>query len=198
MGYQIPKFNVQLPQFGVLARGFTEDEVEKITFLEKLIEFDKGLVGFNKGEPNTEARNSDVSFLVPDENTHWVFQRLSETTSRVNYDLFMYNIEGIETIQYTIYSEDEEQFYDWHMDTQLAWTKYTRKISGVVMLSDPDEYEGGELEIINTGHPERSQVLKPPKGDIAFFASWMPHRVRPVTKGVRRTLVFWVEGPNTL
>lgn len=196
MGFPIQRYNVKLPLFGVWKEGFSEEEVEKIIFLEKLYEFSKGRVGHQEDQRvNEEARDSDVCFLVPDENTHWIFERLAQITPRVNYDLFLYDIEVIETIQFTRYSED--QYYDWHVDSHNIWLNYERKISGVVFLDGPEDYEGGELEIIHDGSPERAHLLKPAKGEIVFFDSKMPHRARPVTKGVRRTLVFWVQGKRT-
>jgi len=197
MTYPILRYNVQLPMHGVWKEGFTEEEVEKIVFLEKLMDFTKGRVGAqSKQKLDTTTRDSDVCFLTPDENAQWIFQRLADITPRVNYDLFLYDIEAIETIQFTRYTED--QFYDWHIDSHNVWLNYERKISGVVFLDDPEDYEGGELEIITDGSPDRSIKIKPGKGEIAFFASWMPHRALPVTKGTRRTLVFWVQGKRTI
>lgn len=197
MGFPIHRYNAQLNQHGVWKEGFTEEEVEKIVFLEKLMDFTKGRVGTeSKQQLDATTRDSDVCFLTPDENAHWIFERLANITPRVNYDLFLYDIETIETIQFTRYSED--QFYDWHIDSHNQWLNYERKISGVVFLDDPDSYEGGELEIIVDGSPDRSIKIKPNKGEIAFFASWMPHRALPVTKGTRRTLVFWVQGKRTI
>ena len=197
MGFPLLRYNVQLPMQGVWKDGFTEEEVDKIVFLEKLMDFTKGRVGVQaKQQLDTSTRDSDVCFLTPDENAHWVFDRLANITSRVNYDLFLYDIESIETIQFTRYTED--QFYDWHIDSHNVWLNYERKISGVVFLDDPDSYEGGELEIITDGSPDRSIKIKPNKGEIAYFASWMPHRALPVTKGTRRTLVFWVQGKRTI
>jgi len=197
MAFPIHRYNVQLPMHGVWKEGFTEEEVEKIVFLEKLMDFTKGRVGSQKQQQvDSATRDSDVCFLAPDENAHWIFERLANITSRVNYDLFLYDIESIETIQFTRYTED--QFYDWHIDSHNMWLNYERKISGVVFLDDPDSYEGGELEIIVDGSPDRSVKIKPNKGEIAFFASWMPHRALPVTKGTRRTLVFWVQGKRTI
>ena len=197
MGFPIQRYNVQLNLYGIWKEGFTEEEVEKIVFLEKLMDFTKGRVGAqSKQQLDTTTRDSDVSFLTPDENAHWIFERLATITPRVNYDLFLYDIEAIETIQFTRYTED--QFYDWHIDSHNVWLNYERKISGVVFLDDPDSYEGGELEIIVDGSPDRSIKIKPQKGEIAYFASWMPHRALPVTKGTRRTLVFWVQGKRTI
>ena len=62
------------------------------------------------------------------------------------------------------------------------------------MMSDPSEYEGGELEICINGNIDKPIKLKPEKGDIVFFASWMPHRVAPIISGTRKTLVTWVMG----
>ena len=197
MSFPIQRYNVQLSLHGVWKEGFTEEEVEKIVFLEKLMDFTKGRVGAqSKQQLDTTTRDSDVSFLTPDENAHWIFERLASITPRVNYDLFLYDIEAIETIQFTRYTEG--QFYDWHIDSHSVWLNYERKISGVVFLDDPDSYEGGELEIIVDGSPDRSIKIKPNKGEIAFFASWMPHRALPVTKGTRRTLVFWVQGKRII
>lgn len=193
MGYPLHKYIAELPQHGVWRDGFTAEEIEKIVFLEKIIVFQQGLVGTVQ-KPNKSTRNSDVAFLAPDEHGAWIFERLAKIIPKVNYDLFMFNIEGIESVQYTKYSSEEEQFYDWHVDCYREWRKYERKISGTMLLSDPDEYEGGELEIITDGSPDRAVKFKPNKGDITFFASNMPHKVHPVTKGTRRSLVFWVEG----
>lgn len=196
MAFPIYRYKKDLPQWGIWKSGFTEDEVEKIVYLERLLNFSKGLV--DGDNLNVKARNSDICFLQPDQNTMWIFQRLGDIIPIVNYDLFLYDIEAIETIQYTLYSETDNQFYDWHYDTHAYWLNYERKISGSVILSSPDEYEGGELEIIVDGSPDKAQLLKPEAGQIVFFASTMPHRVRPVTKGIRRTLVFWVQGKRTI
>jgi PKHD-type hydroxylase len=112
--------------------------------------------------------------------------------SRVNYDKFMENVRHIAPIQYTMYKK--EQHYNWHNDVIPYWSPYTRKISGVLMLSDPDEYEGGDLEIIVNGNPSQPEIIKLKKGEIVWFCPTFSHKVHPVTKGTRRTLVLWVEG----
>lgn len=189
----IRKYNAETPGFGIWNQGFTEDEVEKIIFLEKTLKFTKGQVG---GEQNVdmEARNSKVSFLPIDPNTDWIWQRLGQIVPKANYDLFMKDISAIEAIQYTIYDSKHEQFYDWHIDAHPHYNDMQRKISLSISLSDPDEYEGGDLEVINNGNPENSLKLRVNKGDIAFFDSMHPHKVHPVTKGKRKSLVAWVLG----
>ena len=193
MPYDVSKYHAPLECFIVADGVFTPEEIDKIIFLEDLQKFDKGQVGI--GGPlnsDTKVRDSDVSWLHVDENSQWIFDRLGWITSRVNFDHFMYNIRGIEAIQYTKYGPD--QHYTWHWDVEFGWQNYIRKISLVMLLTDPDEYEGGEFEIIRNGNLDDVCSFKPKKGDVVCFASWMPHRVAPVTSGTRKSLVAWVMG----
>jgi PKHD-type hydroxylase len=63
----------------------------------------------------------------------------------------------------------------------------------VLQLSDPDEYEGGNLEILSSREPT---VIEKKKGLVSVFPSYILHRVTPVTSGVRKTLVVWTTGPK--
>lgn len=190
------KYNSFLQCFAVMTSAFSEEEVDKIIFLEKLLQFNLGKVGMGDTEssiPNQEVRDSDVSFIAPDENSHWLFQRLSHIIPMANYDHFQYDIDGIEAVQYTKYGLN--QHYTWHTDCGAGhWMPQERKISVTIMLDGPDDYEGGELEVATGGNPDTPVSLKPNKGEAVFFASWMPHRVKPVISGTRRSLVVWVVG----
>jgi PKHD-type hydroxylase len=179
-------------KYGVMRSVFSPEEVEKILFLEKILDFKKASVG--SGEIN-EHRDSNVAFMTPDNNTSWIFDKLASVIPKVNYDLFNLDITRLPSLQYTKYDSLMEQHYDWHVDEFSVYNDFQRKISGVIILTGPDEYEGGELEVIMNGNPGASVMLKPAPGEIVFFASHMPHKVHPVTKGVRKSLVFWVEGP---
>jgi PKHD-type hydroxylase len=192
---QYLKYNRQLPQFKVIEKYYSEEEVDRIIDLEDLQEFSQGKVGTSKGELNTEARNSDISWLHPNPQSQWVFDKFGYLLGQVNHDAFMYDIDGFESFQYTKYNK--EQHYDWHFDVHTEYLLWERKISAVIILSDPKEYSGGELEVMNIGSPEKTYCQRPNKGDVIFFASWMPHRVRPVKKGLRRSLVAWVMGKRT-
>lgn len=192
MSFGFYKYNAPLERFAVWENGFTPEEVDKILYLESLQNFGKGVVGDQNAMPEKNIRDSEVAFIQPDQHSQWVFERLGLITSTVNYQQFMYDIEGVDSLQYTKYQID--QHYTWHWDVESGWQNYERKISFVMMLTGPEEYEGGEFEICNTGNFEATRVLKPKKGDIVFFASWMPHRVKSVTSGERKSLVGWVMG----
>ena len=92
-------------------------------------------------------------------------------------------------IQYSVYTEQEQGYYDWHVD---MGPHHARKLSLVCHLSDPSEYEGGELQINSSG-----RIIDTEKGigNVIIFPSYLLHRVTPVTRGVRKTLVLWVKGP---
>lgn len=188
---QIYKYAAPLQCFCVWTGGFTPEEIDQITFLEKLQTFEKGMTGAAKS-PNQKVRDSDIAWINPDQNSGWLFERAAGIISKANHDHFMYDIHGFDNFQYTRYGPD--QHYTWHWDLDFGWKDYERKISFVMMLSDPEDYEGGELEVCNNGNVEDTWVCKPNKGDVVLFASWMPHRVRPVISGERKSLVTWVMG----
>lgn len=164
---------------------------------------------------NKDKRNSQNAWIPT---SHWIGGFIWHYVQRANRENFLYDIRNIdgENIQFTRYGEGE--FYSWHNDAGLA-THYKpmsvgnrgndeqilqdfvnenceliRKLSVVVQLSHPDEYEGGNLQIIDeTG---RSYVAPRKRGTVIIFDSRAQHRVLKVTKGVRRSLVSWVVGPR--
>jgi len=192
MPYKFLKYNHNLNYFAIYNAGFNCEEVEIIKDLEELQTFKKAGVGSSNLPPTSDVRDSEVAWINHDNHSDWLFQRLSQITGKVNYDHFLYEIEGLDTIQYTKYSKD--QHYTWHWDLEFGWQEYERKISFTVCLSDPDEYTGGEFELCHNGNFEDTVKLKPQKGDIIYFASWMPHRVLPIVDGNRKSLVGWVMG----
>ena len=84
-------------------------------------------------------------------------------------------------------------FYDWHMDNDVVGKHQppVRKISMTLLLSDPSTFEGGELEFMQNG-----KTAKLKQGQAIFFASWLQHQVKPVTRGERKSLVMWFGGPS--
>ncbi|SVA53068.1 uncharacterized protein METZ01_LOCUS105922 [marine metagenome] len=81
-------------------------------------------------------------------------------------------------------------FYDWHTDTNLDMHKEppVRKLSMTLLLNDPSEFEGGDLQIANRS------LIPMKQGHATIFASFLQHTVTPVTRGVRRSLVMWFGG----
>ncbi len=200
MPYPVQRYIRILSRFCVASKAFSQEEVEKILDLEDLQKFQKGSVGYGgdaTGAVDKNARDSDVMWIMHDQHSDWLYQKFSQIVSAVNYDHFMYDIDGFENFQYTVYRSKDKQHYDWHIDSGNFYQTHERKISASLILTDPSKYEGGELECVINGRVNEPVVLKPQIGDIVFFDSRMPHRVAPVTSGIRKSLVCWVMGKNT-
>lgn len=174
--------------------AFNEEELNKIVELCELLEKTDAMVGGGeKGVVDHCLRKTTIGWLKNSQEHGWIYDRLAFVARSLNSQFYRFDLYGfVEDIQYTVYQDSDEGHYTWHMDIG-AENECTRKLSLVVQLSSPDEYEGGELEIMASSEPV--QVTKE-KGLICAFPSFILHRVTPVTKGTRRTLVIWIAGPD--
>ena len=165
----------------------TVDEIRKNLDTKELHD---AQVGDNGGEVNASKRRSKIFWLPKTDEFIELYKMFHELIGKCNADFYQFKLTEItEQIQYTVYNAEDQGYYDWHID--MGPNKARRKLSLVCQLSDPSEYEGGELQI-NTGNvivPEKE------KGTVILFPSYLLHRVTPVTKGTRRSLVLWIEGP---
>ena len=147
-------------------------------------------------------RNSDVVWL----NDRWIYNEIHPYIHQANKNAgWNFQWDWSESCQFTKYNLN--QYYDWHCD---SWDKVyktkgpdngkIRKLSMTCQLSDGSEYSGGELEFDfrNYDPPQRdeakhlrkaTEIL--PKGSIIVFPSFVWHKVKPVTKGIRYSLVAW-------
>lgn len=113
-----------------------------------------------------------------------------------NRNAFGFKVDYLADMQYTVYYGQSNDKYDWHIDTFWANpTSYDRKLSFILQLSDPSEYEGGDFQF-DPEIPQPDQSLLKQQGTILVFPSFIRHRVIPVTSGTRRSLVAWAEGPK--
>lgn len=146
------------------------------------------------GEGSTpyEIRSCNVSWWDYNEESSVYYDKLSHCVSCLNANHFGFDLTGFgEPLQLTSYDSSKQDHYTWHTDFRS--NKVSRKLSVVVQLSNPDEYEGGELEL-NTG--VATTKIERKRGLITVFPSWLLHRVTPVTKGKRQSLVVWTSGPE--
>ena len=195
MPWSLSKYNpgTDVDLFCGWSGGFTDDEIEQIRWMGNVGKFQSGTTG-RSTVADENVRKSSVMWIQGNKDTRWLFERLSNITSRVNHERFLYDIDEMSDLQYTRYGDDGDH-YTWHFDATTDRLEYRiRKISMVMGLNDPDEYEGGDFQIIKTGNIEKIETLRPAKGEIIFFSSMFPHRVTPVTKGTRETLVAWISG----
>ena len=142
------------------------------------------------GIVDTNTRTSHISW-IPFSKMPEMYRDIETTMKKVNGNHFGFDdVQITELAQYTEYPSGG--FYDWHMDSDInfAHEPTVRKISMTCLLSHESEFEGGELEI----EKEKNKV-KLVQGQAVFFASFIRHRVAPVTSGVRKSLVMWFGGP---
>ena len=150
-------------------------------------------------------RKSDLVWL----NDAWIYKEIQPFVHEANKEAgWNFDWDRSESCQFTKYKLN--QYYDWHCD---SWDKTydrgdpnhpehgkIRKLSMTCQLTDGSEYEGGELEFDFRNYDphmrEEAKHLRQakeilPKGSIIVFPSFVWHRVKPVTKGVRYSLVVW-------
>jgi len=138
---------------------------------------------------DTKTRTSHISWIP--------FNKMPEMYATIEHLMLSTNanhfgFEGMkitEPAQYTEYPEGG--FYDWHIDSDIIMTHEppVRKISMTLLLSPENEFEGGGLELM-----DENKVARPKQGHAIFFASFIRHRVVPIKRGVRKSLVMWFGG----
>lgn len=169
--------------------GFNTQELEWLQNIVNLYPYEEGSI-VGSTSTNLEVRNSRIKWLHYDERTNWLYEKLAKFSIEANDTIWGFKIHSIiDSLQYTEYLEGGGH-YDWHVDIGPAPINH-RKISIVVQLSSPEEYEGGDLEIWSGGQFKSIPKIK---GCVVLFPSFLLHRVTPVTKGFRKTLVLWIGG----
>lgn len=146
-------------------------------------------------------RKTDVKWIPED---HWIAGMITYYIEHINKKHFKYDISGISDnfYQYSVYKEGSH--YKWHADESRDLSYLTknpeekiRKLSFSLQLSDENDYDGGELcfrqDKDSEGSEESLQTKK--QGSLIVFDSRLEHCVKPVTRGVRHSLVGWYSGP---
>ena len=147
------------------------------------------------GGDNTDTRSSRIKWVPQNTQWWWLYEKLAnyavEANNIWNFDL----VTMPEQIQYTEYLASNDGKYEWHQDIGPGMGSL-RKVSITVQLSEPNEYEGGDLELYLGGSFEKPNIEKSPRkaGCVFIFPSYLMHRVAPVTKGTRKSFVLWLGG----
>lgn len=175
--------------------GLSLEELEKVDALGLANVVAAAQVGTGTGGAvRIKTRDCSVSWIPPNADSDWLFQKITQIMAALNHDYFGFDLWGfLDGLQYTVYDarDGTPEFYSWHTD-MTGKGRMTRKLSFVLQLSDPMDYEGGDLKIQGM----TSEVLVKERGIIHTFPSYMLHQVTPVTHGVRKSLVAWAVGPD--
>jgi len=168
----------------MFSKGISETIVDEIISIAgKTIEAST----FNDG--GDDVRKSRVAWVEDKK----ILNLLYDFVDMANRNVFNLHIYKKADIQFTEYLATEGGHYNWHHD--IDWNRndgLDRKLSVTVQLSSPDEYEGGDFLFNECQSPSQAKE----KGTVLIFPSYLQHKVNSVTKGVRRSLVAWFEGPK--
>ena len=127
--------------------AFNEQEILDIIRLGESLPFnDAGIVNSKDSTiVNTNTRISKTSWINLNNDNNWLYEKIAYLIREVNSDFYRFDVDGLyESFQYTIYESTNKSFYNWHTDIGVYGSRsITRKISMSLLLSDPNDYEGG-------------------------------------------------------
>jgi PKHD-type hydroxylase len=152
----------------------------------------------NSARVNSETRRSKIRFIQEYHyNYGFLFDILWKTARQANNDFFNFHLSKLNYIQLAEYNSSYKGEYKDHHD--VFWLNgdptYHRKLSCIIQLTDPNEYEGGDFELIDTSSKPDANDIKQ-QGTIIFFPSFFMHRAKPVTAGIRHSIAAWFDGPK--
>ena len=185
--FENSSWNFELDQVNFYAfwnNAFSKEECQTIINIAK----NKGLIkGKTRGE--SDVRDSKISWLYPIDDMDWVFRRVTDMALSLNERFFKFDLFGLnEGFQFTNYEAPSGK-YGKHVDRGINTP--VRKLSISIQLTDPEEYEGGELYLYEE---DKGILMDKSQGTLIMFPSYVLHEVTPLTKGTRNSLVSWVTG----
>lgn len=188
----IETFNI-LPTNNELVNYYFYKEcfLEDISTIENLVPENSLEEGNISGIIDKSYRSSHINWIEKNDASYDIYKKLIRFVKDANKNMWNFRLNSFtEDLQYSEYSSETNGHYDWHLDIGENQSS-TRKLSISIQLSDPEDYEGGELQFLTGRH---IRIAPKSKGTMILFPSYMLHRITPVTKGVRKSLVYWVHG----
>lgn len=177
--------------------AFTKEECDQIIAVGEAKFPHNATINVDDDNEIDNIRRSKVSWFNEND-IPWLYSKVEYISQQLNGKNYDFDLWGLnEDLQYTVYTEEDQGFYRWHQDAFTSIhnnidLRLPRKFSLTFQLSDPADYDGGDLKIHD------GNILTAPKeqGMAIAFPSWQLHCVTPVTRGIRRSLVVWVTGPR--
>ena len=183
--------------------AFSESFCDEIIELAKSQVFGKGNISTeSKEQYNSNLREANITWI----DEQWIYDKIIPWIEDANHQSgWNFDIDYIEPLQFSHYKIGS--FYEWHFDQRKPYSseenlknsgKY-RKLSFSLLLNNPDEFEGGELEFDfyqNCNGRNNIHIVRElnSKGSLIVFPSFHRHRVTKITLGERYSLVGWILG----
>ena len=137
-------------------------------------------------------RQADTRKVGINARTKWIFDLLCDVAAEATRAGAGLDLTEITRAPQYVEYRPEWGHFDWHNDYSHGLADAPRKLTIIIQLSPPDDYEGGRLQVFGTEVEDLPREL----GTVIAFPSFLFHRVTPVTHGVRRALVAWIAGPR--
>jgi PKHD-type hydroxylase len=171
--------------------AFSWDECDEIIKIGKKGELKTAaIINQKKDQDINDIRLSEVRWVHPSE-AEWIYAKMTGVVQALNEQYFGFDLFNFgEAMQFTEYTAPGGH-YTWHTDMALNFSP--RKLSIILQLTDPDEYEGGEFEYWQGNNPDK---IENSRGTVIAFPSYMLHRIKPMISGTRNSLVAWISGPQ--
>jgi PKHD-type hydroxylase len=177
----------QVNPWAYIEKIFTPEECQKIIDYAYFQEQYDGLIA--NDQLNIDIRENKISWINPNPDTNWIYEKISDGIMHINSNFFNFELNGIiEPMQFTEYNKVGSK-YKAHVDS--CWGGIIRKLTICIQLSDPKDYEGGNLDIFTSANPTS---LPKEQGTLIAFPSYTLHEVKSIVKGCRYSLVAWVTG----
>ena len=180
-----------MPPFLTLPDGLSPSDCDRLIALASAAPLkDAGLVRQTTAH---RIRRADLAWLDDLPGADWAMDRLIRLVAQANAQGFGFDLTDFaESAQIARYTAAREGHFDWHSDIGGGPLAARRKLTLVVQLSDPADYQGGTLEL----RPDSNIAAAPrDRGSATIFPSFVLHRVTPVTDGTRWSLTLWAHGP---
>jgi len=177
---------------------FSKQECEDILKSTESVIGQKAALGVEGTVRDEETRRSTIKFLHnKDSRFQHIFDKLWKLAIEANDDFFRFHITRLDYLQLAEYTAEERGEYKNHHD--VFWINndpiYHRKLSAIIQLTDPDEYEGGDFRLVDVQEQPDAKAIRK-QGTVIFFPSFFTHRAEPVTKGTRHSIAAWMDGPK--
>ena len=176
---------------------FTPDECKSILEMGLQLPSKEAKLGPDGLAQHDNWRKSNIRFIEKQHTQfEWLFDRMWKMAIQANDEWFNFHLSKIDYMQLAEYDSAYQGEYKKHHD--VFWMnndpKYHRKLTAVVQLTDPSEYEGGNFEVYCDEHPNKDEIRT--LGTTIFIPSFLDHQATPVTSGVRYSLACWFDGPK--
>ncbi len=198
----LPSMPLRNPNVSLVYHGqhFNDEECDRIVASAIDSEWREGGVGGHdegsaEGSVVGKVRSCLEQRLPIDQRTGAPLNKISLEISGVNSNGWRFELSGFvaDDMPYLMrYPDSMQSHYDWHVDMGRSFAA-SRKLAFTLQLSNPEDYEGGDLEFHNVEIDLKSLRKK---GTLAIFPTYWLHRVSPVTKGTRDAVVGWVHGAS--